>query len=36
MILVRNILLNFGGDLDHHAGCPIGNLAITQQISSGV
>ena len=26
---------NFWCRLDHHADCPIGNLAITQQIMSG-
>ena len=31
----RNKLLNFGGDLDHHADCPIKTLAITQQVISG-
>ena len=30
----RNKWLNIGGDGDHHADCPIGNLAITQQIMS--
>ena len=31
----RNIWLNFGGDPNHHADCPIGNLVFTQQIVSG-
>ena len=31
----RNKWLDFGSDSDHHADCPIGNLAITQQIMSG-
>ena len=26
----RNKWLNFGGDMDHYADCPIGNPAITQ------
>ena len=26
---------NFGGDLDRHADCPIGNSCITQQSISG-
>ena len=30
----RNKRLDFGIDPDHHADCPIGNLAITQQIMS--
>ena len=28
----RNKWLNFCGNPDHHADCPIGNQAITQQI----
>ena len=32
---IRNKWLDFGTDLDHHADCPIGNLAITQQNMSG-
>ena len=31
----RNKWLDFGGDPDHRADCPIGNPAITQQIMSG-
>ena len=27
--------LDFGSGQDHHADCPIGNLALTQQIMSG-
>ena len=30
----RNKRLYIDGDPDHHADCPIGNLAITQQIMS--
>ena len=30
-----NKWLNFGGDADHHADCPIGNLAIAQEIMNG-
>ena len=29
-----NQWLDFGSDTDHHADCPIGNPAITQQIIS--
>ena len=28
----RNKWINFGGDLGHHADCPIENASITQQI----
>ena len=31
----RNKCVNFGCDLDHHAGCLIGTLVMTQQIMSG-
>ena len=31
-IAKRNKWLDFGSSLDHHANCPIGNPAITQQI----
>ena len=27
-----NKQLHFGGDPNHHVDCPVGNLAITQQI----
>ena len=28
--------LNFLGDPDHHADCPVGTPALTQQIMSGL
>ena len=28
--------VNFAGDPNHHADCPIGNLTITQQIMRGL
>ena len=33
--MVKKQVIKFGGDLDHHAACPIWNLAITEQIMSG-